>query len=414
MMSTATAVPAGTTFSGTRLLDSGRALSQAVQNGNWLDGGIAFLDTLGNAAAAVTDPIGTIVSFGLGWVMEHLKPLSTWLEQLAGSEANVNAVAAQWTSAGSTMVQTGATLTGKLSDLEGLSGGTVAAYVRFAKDAAQHLSASGEWAQAAATGLAGASTLVARMQSVVKDAISKVMAVAIEAMAVVAASLGLGMGYAIARVVMKVNQMVNKVVKPIAQVLKSVKALTGLVGQIRTLFEGTADKAMSELQGQTTNLTIGVGNVVDASAATQFGNTAYDRLVLSGQKADAVSHDLTPVTAIPVGADASLTVDADMAGVTSLGGSGGSVALGSGSTVTVSGSSAGGGSSSISGSSISGGNGAAATGVATAGAGAAAMMGRPMTPVMNPISATSGGTRGGLGMRRRDLRVQIERDDEDD
>ena len=53
-------------YAGTRLLENGRALSTAIQNGNWLDGGIAFFDTLSSAAAAAADPIGTIASAGLG------------------------------------------------------------------------------------------------------------------------------------------------------------------------------------------------------------------------------------------------------------------------------------------------------------------------------------------------------------
>ncbi|WP_448887304.1 hypothetical protein, partial [Enterobacter kobei] len=93
-------------------------------------------------------------------------------------------------------------------DLEGLSGATVIAYLRFAQETSRQLTASGDWADSVSSGLTTASGLVARMQSVVKSAISKVLATAIEAMAVVAASFGLGMGYAIARVVTRVNEMV--------------------------------------------------------------------------------------------------------------------------------------------------------------------------------------------------------------
>jgi hypothetical protein len=405
-------VAPGTTFSGTKLIDSGRALSDAVQNGTWLDGGIAFLDTLGNAAAALTDPIGTLVSIGFGWVMEHLRPLSTWLEQLAGSEANVNAVAGQWSSAGAKLRETGAALHTKLGDLEGLSGGTIGAYVSFARNAAAHLGASGEWAQAASSGLSSASALVTRMQGVVKNAITKVIATAIEAMAVVAATLGLGMGYAIARVVMKVNEMVNKVIRPLTSVLRSVKALTGLVQQLRTVFDGTAKKAMSELQGETRAISIDAGAVVDASGATFLGNTAYDRLRQSGRIADLVDHRGTAVTPLSSNADASLTADGSTSGTATLGGAG-ALHLGSagggpgGSTLT-------GTSGGITGSGIAG-NGIVAAGatVSSAGASSALTGGRPLL-AGNPVAGTGPATRSGLGVRRRDLRVVIETDDAED
>lgn len=419
-MSTVAAVPPGTTFSGTRLIDSGRALSQAVQNGNWLDGGIAFLDTLGNAAAALTDPIGTLVSIGFGWVMEHLRPLSTWLEQLAGSEANVSSVARQWSSAGASMREAGTTLTTRLRDLDGLSGGTVAAYVSFAKDAALHLGASGEWAQAASSGLASASALVTRMQGVVKDAISKVVAVAIEAMAVVAATLGLGMGYAIARVVMKVNEMVNKVVRPLTSVLKSVKALTGMVQQLRTVFDGSAQKAAAGLRGHAEAIRIDAGAVVDASDATYLGNSGYERLRASGRIADAADHSGAPVlalsnAALPNAADATLTADGAPTGIASLGAataSIGAVHPGSagfvGSVGSLAGTSGGIPGNGISGNGLVAGAAAGAAGATTSLGGGA---GRPMM-VGNPIAGTGAAGRAGLGIRRRDLRVVIQRDDD--
>jgi hypothetical protein len=285
----------GVRTDGSRLIDDGRALSQAIRNGDWLKAGSALLDTLGSAAGALTDPIGTIASCGLGWIMEHLKPLSTWLEKLTGSEANVASVSRQWSSAGQTLRETGTTLNTRLNDLEGLQGGTVTSYVRFASDLARHLDASGEWADAAAHGLTSASTLVTKMQGIVKEAISKVVATAIEAMAVVAASLGLGMGYAIARVVTKVHEMVNKVVKPLTQVVQSVTTLTSLVRNLGTLFEGTSTKVDGMLRTSPTTVSLIAGPVVDASGATAYGATAFDDFTRRAAIADAVDHRLTPV-----------------------------------------------------------------------------------------------------------------------
>ncbi|WP_295850761.1 hypothetical protein [uncultured Microbacterium sp.] len=293
-----TVVAPGTTFSGSRVIESGRALAEAVKSGNWLDGGMAFLDTLGDAAAALTDPIGTLTACGLGWVMEHLKPLSTWLDQLAGSASNVASVASQWVSAGSSMRQAGADLTRRLSDLEGMTGGSITAYVRFATDAAKHLGASGEWAEAAASGLTSASTLVTKMQGVVKSAISKVVATAIEAMAVVAASFGLGMGYAIARVVTKVNEMVTKVVRPLRAVLGSVTALTGLVRRLRGVFDETSTTTAAALRGGAQAVRLEAGPVADAAAATRYASMAASDLRAAGLRADAMTR---PFASPPVG-----------------------------------------------------------------------------------------------------------------
>ncbi|WDG18130.1 hypothetical protein [Microbacterium sp. Clip185] len=415
-------------YSGSKLLDSGHALSQAVRNGDWLEGGLAFLDTLGNAAAALADPIGTLASIGLGWVMKYLKPLSTWLDQLAGSEANVAAVAQQWTNAGSALRDTGNTLVTRLSDLDGLSGDTVRTYVRFAQDTAKHIAATGDWADAAAGGLRSASSLVAKMQGVVKNAISQVVATAIEAMAVVAASFGLGIGYAIARVVTKVNQLVNKVVRPLTQVVRSVKSLVGLVQQLGSLFKSTERLSSSILGGGAKSTTVTAGSVVDASGATRLGNTAQANLISAGHKADNWHFESTPVVSTGIGAEGTLTIDGPMAGsagVASFAGGGlaGSVSAADGAGsgahgVYGSGAGAyGAGTGSASGpgsaSSIVG-TGAAASAATAASVGsshAAAAGSRMMTPgAMMGGASRDGGARSGLGIRQVVREIVIEAD----
>ncbi|GAA2570449.1 hypothetical protein [Microbacterium binotii] len=408
-------------YSGSKLLDSGHALSQAVRNGDWLEGGLAFLDTLGNAAAALADPIGTLASIGLGWVMKYLKPLSTWLDQLAGSEANVAAVAQQWTNAGSALRDTGNTLVTRLSDLDGLSGDTVRTYVRFAQDTAKHIAATGDWADAAAGGLRSASSLVAKMQGVVKNAISQVVATAIEAMAVVAASFGLGIGYAIARVVTKVNQLVNKVVRPLTQVVRSVKSLVGFVQQLGSLFKSTERLSSTLLGGGVKSATVNAGVVVDASGATRLGNTAQANLISAGQKADDWHFTPTAVVSTGVGAEDTLTADGSMLGIAGVG-----AVAGGGTHGSVDGGGIGAGGAYASGGGVSGsgvgtgtpssivGTGAAASAATAASVGsshAAAGGSRMMTPGgMMGGASRDGGQRSGLGIRQVVREIVIEAD----
>ncbi|WP_295779994.1 hypothetical protein [uncultured Microbacterium sp.] len=403
-------VAPGTTFSGSRVIDSGRALANAVRDGRWLEGGTALLDTVGDAAAALTDPIATLTSCGLGWVMEHLRPLSTWLEQLTGSAANVAQVAAQWTSTGASMRRAGADLSRRLADLDGLSGGSITAYVRFATDAARHLGASGEWAEAAASGLVSASTLVTRMQGVVKTAISKVVAAAIEAMAVVAASFGLGMGYAIARVVTKVNEMVTKVVRPLRAVLGSVTALTGLVRRLRGVFDETSTTTAAALRGGAQAVRLEAGPVADAAAATRYASPAASDLRAAGLRADAMTRpfvsptvgDVVALPGVEPTADGPLdgraTLDVPRGGpASSLGHAGASLGAG-----PVPGPLSG----------VTGGLlGGAVGGTAAVAAPRATASGTGIGGLRAPVAATGAtpaSSRSRLGQRRRDLRVVIQ------
>jgi hypothetical protein len=402
------ATPSGTTspFAGSHLIADGQALSSAMKNGDWLDGGIAFLQGLGDAAAALTDPIGTIVNCGLGWVMSHLAPLSTWLNQLAGSAQGVQTAAGQWTQSGATMRNAGSTLATRLKDLDGMQGHTVSAYLAFAKDAAAHLHASGDWADAVSHGLTTASDMVSKMQSVVKKAISSVIATAIEAMAVVAASFGLGMGYAIARVVTKVNEMVNKVAKPILSVLKSAKALVTLVQSFHQLFDGTSKTVDAMLNAAPTVVPVDVVPVSDVSTATAFADTEAASL-----QAAAARIDGSPITVDGPIAGGSVHFN-DLSGIGGAGGAAGSG--GAGGSVSIGG--VGGAGSLNAGTIASGGmmGGTALTaarmaGVSTGGAGA-----NGTAPVAG--ARTGGGAADGMGSRsaRRGRRLTVDLIPDDD
>ena len=86
----------GDPWAGIWLAEDVEAIHQGVTSGSWIDstlGGVgAGLDTL----AAVSDPLGTLMQYGLSWLMEHIRPLSEALDWLAGDPAQISAHAQTW------------------------------------------------------------------------------------------------------------------------------------------------------------------------------------------------------------------------------------------------------------------------------------------------------------------------------
>lgn len=77
---------AGTDFTdGLMLLDDIEAVSNGLANGDWLNVTIGSV----SAGLSVLDPIGTLFENGVGWLLEHLHPLSTMLDELTGDPAQV-------------------------------------------------------------------------------------------------------------------------------------------------------------------------------------------------------------------------------------------------------------------------------------------------------------------------------------
>src|ERR1044072_3467436 len=71
-----------TGYSGIPLVESTIDTGQAIANGNWAAGVIGIAGTALDVAATVLDPFGAIFAAGVGWLIEHVEPLSEALDAL--------------------------------------------------------------------------------------------------------------------------------------------------------------------------------------------------------------------------------------------------------------------------------------------------------------------------------------------
>ena len=73
-----------TWYTGLGLVEDAALISNGIKDDSWVDGSLggvgAGLDVLG----MVIDPLGSLVAWGVGWLMEHVQPLKDALDWLAG------------------------------------------------------------------------------------------------------------------------------------------------------------------------------------------------------------------------------------------------------------------------------------------------------------------------------------------
>ncbi|MDR6690786.1 hypothetical protein J2X55_001685 [Microbacterium sp. 1154] len=245
MSNSLVAAPVDTTsaFSGAFLITDGQALADAIQSGNWVEGGIAGFSAAMDTVAAVMDPIGTLIANGLGWLLDHIEPLKGWLNDLTGNAAEVQAFAATWSNVGARMSELGVTAQNRLADLDGLSGETITAYTAHVQGLSQHLTTSGQWAGAISTGLSMASSLVQMTHDLVRDAISQIVGMAISAAITAVATVGLATPVIAAQVGSRVSALVPRISKTITTVVNAFTKLRGLVDEL----SGMAGKALQFL-----------------------------------------------------------------------------------------------------------------------------------------------------------------------
>lgn len=244
------AVDTATPFSGAFLIEDGQGIVNAIQSGDWIEGGMAAFSAVLDTAAAVIDPIGTLIANGLGWVLDHIEPLKGWLNDITGSAGEVAAFAQTWENISGRMHDSGDAFLRRTRDLDGLSGATIDAYLAFAADGAKQLHATGDWASAISTGLRMASTLVQIVHDLVRDAISQVVGTAISAATEMVLTVGLATPFVIGQVGTKVASLASRVGRTVTRLLSSFRSLSRVIDTLKDLFSRGAGLLRGMLHGE--------------------------------------------------------------------------------------------------------------------------------------------------------------------
>jgi hypothetical protein len=224
-------------FDGLWLVQDGMSLANGISNGDWVEGGMAAFSLLMDGAAALIDPIGTLIGMGLSWVLEHIWPLNEYLNALTGNAGEVLRMSQTWANISTHLSGAGADLDRFLGDLESLQGAAIEAYRKFQSDVAEHIALAGNLAAATSAALELASTIVKIVHDLTRDVISQIAGTAISAAITTAATVGFGAPVAIAQVAARVSALVPKVTRAITSVIRSFEKLAPLLAKVDEIFE---------------------------------------------------------------------------------------------------------------------------------------------------------------------------------
>lgn len=71
-------------------------LAAGIRDGSWVDASLGAVGTSMEALSFVVDPLGGMLSWGVAWLLEHVRPLREALDELAGDATVVTAQTTQW------------------------------------------------------------------------------------------------------------------------------------------------------------------------------------------------------------------------------------------------------------------------------------------------------------------------------
>ena len=232
-----------TPLAGTFLLEDGEALVQAINDKDWVAGGLAVLGGAFDAAAAASDPIGTLIAMGLGWVLDHVQPFNTWLEQLTGDADQVKAHAATWKNVHKHLQATAEAMASYVTtDLADMNGRTITAYQGAASDITRVINAAGTWAGAIGTALEVTAFIVQFVHDFVRDAISEVVGSILSYAAELIATFGLAWPIVAEQIATRIASLIGQVGRNVKNLVTSARNLVKKLTDLKTLFHTLKNK----------------------------------------------------------------------------------------------------------------------------------------------------------------------------
>jgi len=237
-------------WAGVWIAEDIEAITAGVTNGSWIDTTIGAVSAGLDALAFVADPVGSLLQYGVAWLLEHVKPLSEALDWLAGDPGQIAAHAQTWRNVAAALRDRAEDLNRAVhwdtADWTGRAGAAYRAWTGQQKDAVGGLANAAE-TMAAIT--EGAGTLIAGVRIMVRDAIAVVVSRLITYAAEEIFSIGLATPVVAAQVSTLCASWAARIATWLRALINSLVRLRGLTTKLGEAIEALK-KLLSQLRGR--------------------------------------------------------------------------------------------------------------------------------------------------------------------
>jgi RHS repeat-associated protein len=234
---------------GINLIDDAAGVYDAVESGSWIEGGISALGAGMDLLTMAMNPVGTLISYGLNWLIEHVKPLQDALNHLAGDGDQIAAYSATWANVAKAVEGAGKSLTDAVAkETANWSGPAADAYRKHAEGKINGLSTIVTCANAISTVVKVVGVITGVVRGLVRDMVTQAIGDFIQDALEEIFSLGLGTPFVVAQVVEQVAAWTEKIGATIKKLINSVEKLRPIMSKLEEIWQGV-QKVMNALHG---------------------------------------------------------------------------------------------------------------------------------------------------------------------
>lgn len=233
-------------YTGISLAENAADLRQSIQNDSWVDGTFGGVGSSLDMLSLSVDPIGTLASWGVAWLMEHVRPLKEALDWLAGNADEVSAHSETWKNVSRHTFAAAQEYQTRLhADIAHWNGSSAAVYRERADTHLNLLRSLSDAADGISGAVSGAGLLVGLVRGIVRDLIADFIGTLAARLPQWLAEAGLTLGAATPVVVAQVASLVAKWADRIQgfvrALLRSLRNLQELLNKLESLINGVID-----------------------------------------------------------------------------------------------------------------------------------------------------------------------------
>ena len=224
--------------SGSGVVEDIWGIAHGLSEGSWLETGLSSVSLVADAVGVGVDPLGTLIAWGAGWLIDHFGPLKSWMDEFLGDADSVRADAATWSNVAQAMGECADSLEGDEKNLMGEQvGATATAYRASNADTISALRTASGAADAMGKATSVLAEVVGLVHDLLRDAISAIVGTLASAIIEAIATCGLAIPLIIAQVQVKVGAKATQMAAKVTGALRSARSLAKQLSSARGLLE---------------------------------------------------------------------------------------------------------------------------------------------------------------------------------
>lgn len=222
-----------TAVTGIGIAESAQGLAHGISNGDWVEAGLSAAGVGLEVLSMVIDPIGTLASYGVSWLIEHVRPLKEALDWFAGDPPVIQSFSQTWGNVAKEVNALAADLANQTqAGTSGWTGTAADAYRGNATEAADAISGAGTLADGISAGVMIMGEVVAFVREFIRDMVGELVGRLISWALEEAATLGLATPLVVAQATSAISKVVNKISDLVRKLVKTIGNVTPRIRKV--------------------------------------------------------------------------------------------------------------------------------------------------------------------------------------